>query len=111
MALPRLTGAIRAFGNIADSELLEADVSGDIGRKRRVCADEESAQGLTWKHLSTTVLRLGEKDNQVVTKELRNLISTARDIGMCSSYLWIIRSKTVCYIEHGTLYLDQSEFL
>ena len=84
MALPRMTGAIRAFGNIADSELLENDVSNDIIRKRKICADEESAQGLTWKQLSRTVTQCAEADGKDATKELRNLISVARDIGMCT---------------------------
>ena len=84
MTLPRLTGAIRAFGSIADRELLEADTSDDILRKRKACAEEEASQGLTWKLLSTTVQQYAESENkEEATKELRNLISVSRDIGIC----------------------------
>ena len=78
MSLPRLTGAVRAFGPVS-SEGPESDASNDdLLMKRQQRAKRESEQGLTWSFLARTIKR---KSGDAVTEKLRQLTHIAREMG------------------------------
>ena len=86
MALPRLTGSLRAFSGLSadDSEqyVTSEALQRDLFKKRQRYAEQQAQEGLTWSGLVDTVRRHAQGiPEDTVTRTFRGLIDIARDIG------------------------------
>lgn len=81
MALPRLTGALRAFSSVSPEDS-DINQHGELAAKRRQRAERESARTLSWGQLAQSIQSNAQdvSDSQVTTT-LRQLTHIARDIG------------------------------
>ncbi|ELT88015.1 hypothetical protein CAPTEDRAFT_159536 [Capitella teleta] len=81
MALPRLTGALRAFADVSasDSEHFEPDASAKLRKKRQQQAMRQSEEGLSWQQL-VKVIKKQRGTEEKVTRSLRDLTQSAHDI-------------------------------
>lgn len=81
MALPRLSGALRAFSGNSGVSDLEGSSSAEIVSKRKQYAKEQAEKGLSWHFLVSTLKRSAEAEGEKVTLALRDLIQSTREIG------------------------------
>ena len=80
MALPRLTGAIRAFGDVCALGETQGGTDRELTHKRRQVAALKAEEGLTWGKLARTVRQAASADERQVNNSLRDLINAARDM-------------------------------
>ena len=85
MSLPRLTGALRAFSDVAASEPVATESSAINRQKelqlKRQQAKQTSSQSQAWKRLVDTIQKKTSVSQSEVTAILRELLNATRQIG------------------------------
>jgi hypothetical protein len=97
MALPRLTGALRAFGEVSAEDGYDAlpSLEEELAWKRRVRAQKLAEEGLSWQKLAQTVQKHSKVGTHDTIAALRELTHVTREIGL---YLYIVLPITRCSI-------------
>ena len=86
MALPRLTGALRAFsglsGDAGGQDISPDDLQRELSVKRHARSQQQTDGGLSWKTLVSALRKrsIGVSED-IITHGLRDLTHIARDIG------------------------------
>lgn len=85
MELPRLTGYLRVYSAVAESEEEEqqTNVTQQLAKKRRLHNKENTANSLSWPVLSNLLVKHAADINKgTVNHACKDLLNAARQIGM-----------------------------
>ena len=100
LELPRLTGALRAFGSVTSQDEIESpDSLNDLIQRKSLALERQKEKSLSWKDLTSFFRQNAiSVSNSDLNSTLKQLIATAKSIGMYISVLVYMYSLYIKYI-------------
>lgn len=92
VSLPRLTGSLRAFSDVAAQDGKTTD-SKELSKKRLSTAKRSSEHRLVWSSLVTIILSKADAKESDIKGALKQLSHSAYDISESPCYARIMRSR------------------